>query len=464
MTGNYVDESGIRRGFTGDEILGFPGALETYSDFINAEGRLYGTYVDTNGIFHGFVRDPDGGLRSVVEPEAENLEFLFFHGINDAGVYVLRSKRIDDIPRTYFGATFGTNRGRVELQVPGSVTTEGYNINQDGSIVGNYKSADGRTHGFIAKPATEEVSDFYGNIFNIKLTQGLNMLSVPLAPPTPMTAKSLAGITGSTMVIALDAKSQSFIGWTPNAPNDGFPVEGGQGYIVNVPKPRNFAFTGSRWTTPSEDAASPAVNPLQFSQETWAFVVSGKLDGKSTYDGYKVIVRNLRTDNTITTNVEGDYFAAATADLTRKSVVNVGDEIEVQVIAPDGNIESRTLRLKVSPQDLVNALLSVNIDGIGKPINNQLLQNYPNPFNPETWIPYQLAEESSVSVRIYDTTGKLIRSLPFGIQSPGFYNSRDRAAYWDGRNVLGEQVSSGIYFYQLTTPTFQQTRRLVIVK
>lgn len=95
---------------------------------------------------------------------------------------------------------------------------------------------------------------------------------------------------------------------------------------------------------------------------------------------------------------------------------------------------------------------------------SQLLQNYPNPFNPETWIPYQLSEDSPVSVSIYDTTGKVIRTLSLGFQSAGFYNSPDRAAYWDGRNAFGEGVASGIYFYQLTTPAFQQTRRLVIVK
>ncbi|RKU30907.1 hypothetical protein C6497_03565 [Candidatus Poribacteria bacterium] len=461
LTGNFIDESGIRRGFSGENIIEFPDAPETYTDFINAEGRVVGSYVDADGVYHPFTLTESGRFLSLDLPNASAFEYFFVHGINDVGTLVGRAQKYDDIPRTYVGSF---QHGLTELKYPGSVSTEGYNINQDGSIVGNYKSADGRTHGFIARPVTKAVSEFFANSFNLTLTKGLNMLSVPLAPPTPMNAKSLAGITGSTMVIALDAKSQSFIGWTPNAPNDGFSVEGGQGYIVNVPEPRDFAFTGSRWANLTEGAASPAAKPTQFSQETWAFVVSGQLEGKSTYDGYKVIVRNLRTNNTITTQVEGDYFAAATADLTRKSVVNVGDVIEVRVIAPDGNIESRTLRLKVSPDHLVNAMLSVNIDNIGKPINNQLLQNYPNPFNPETWIPFQLSEESPVSVAIYDTTGKLIRSLSLGIHSAGFYNSRDRAAYWDGRNVLGEQVSSGVYFYQLTTPTFQQTRRLVILK
>ena len=162
--------------------------------------------------------------------------------------------------------------------------------------------------------------------------------------------------------------------------------------------------------------------------------------------------------------MQGDYFATATADLTRRSVVKVGDIVEVRVIGPDGNFESQTLRFEVTPENIANAVLSISLDGIGKPNQNLLLQNYPNPFNPETWIPYQLSEDSPVSISIYDTTGKLVRTLSLGYQSAGFYNSREYAAYWDGRNVLGERVASGIYFYQLTTPSFQQTRRLVILK
>ena len=229
-----------------------------------------------------------------------------------------------------------------------------------------------------------------------------------------------------------------------------------------MPQTRNFAFVGSRWTNRTQAAAPPLATSQ--AQEAWAFVVSGQLEGKPTFDGYKVIVRNLRTNSVITTSVQGDYFAAATADLARRSVVRVGDMIELRVIGPNGNVESQTLTIKVTPDNLANALLSVKFDSIGKPLQNKLLQNYPNPFNPETWIPYQLSEDSPVSVSIYNTTGKVIRTLSLGIQSAGYYNSRGQAAYWDGKNTLGESVSSGIYFYQLTTPTFQQTRRLVILK
>jgi len=457
LSGNAVDEAGVSRAFSGDLSFMFPGAVATYGDFVNAAGVIVGSYRDADGMFHGFMRNPDGSFITIDVPEMPNLEFLFVNTITDVGVVGFRAKAENDILRSYILLPSGILH---EVRLPGSVITVVRNVNQNGSIVGYYDTTDGRRHGFVGTPVDKAVSDHFGNYYNVTLTKGLNMLSLPLASPTPMTAKSLAGIAGATIVIALDAENQRFTGWTPDAPNDGFTIEGGQGYIVNVPQTRNFAFVGAPWTNQTE-AAAPAISKAQ---ETWAFVVSGHLEGKITFDGYQVIVRNLRTNSTITAAVQGDYFAAATADLARRSVVKVGDVIELRVIGPGGNVESQNLTFKVTPENLTNAVLSVKLDNIGKPTQNQLLQNYPNPFNPETWIPYQLSQDSPVSVSIYDTTGKLIRSLSLGFQSAGFYNSRERAAYWDGCNALGEQVASGIYYYQLTAPAFQQTRRMLILK
>ena len=99
-----------------------------------------------------------------------------------------------------------------------------------------------------------------------------------------------------------------------------------------------------------------------------------------------------------------------------------------------------------------------------RPEKTQLLANYPNPFNPETWIPYELATDTNVRLTIYNTQGVVIRSLEFGHQSAGYYTGRDRAAYWDGRNALGEQVASGLYFYQLETDEMSLMRKMVILK
>ena len=460
LTGNFVDAAGVRRGFSGDTIVEVPGASTTYSDFVSWTGHIVGSYADEAGTYHAYMRSVFGRFLYIDLPAALNLEYFFLHGLTESRNVVGRAKEIGDVPRTYVGHPLNLR----ELRFPGSVSTEGWNINQDGSVVGHYDSPDGRRHGFIARPADKTESDDFSNVFNVTLTKGLNMLSVPLAQPTPMNAKSLASITGSTMVIALDAERQRFIGWTPSAPDDGFTVEGGQGYIVNVPQSRNFAFVGAPWIDQMETAAAPVSISKQTHQDGWAFIVTGHLEGKSALDGYKVVVKNLRTNSTITTPVQGDYFAAATADLSRQNVVKVGDIVKLHAVSPDGNVESQSFSFKVTAENIANAFMSVSLESIGKPKQNQLLQNYPNPFNPETWIPYQIADDSPASVSIYDTTGKLIRSLSLGLQSAGFYNSRERAAYWDGKNNLGEAVASGIYFYQLTTPSFHQTRKLVILK
>ena len=94
----------------------------------------------------------------------------------------------------------------------------------------------------------------------------------------------------------------------------------------------------------------------------------------------------------------------------------------------------------------------------------RLLVNYPNPFNPETWIPYQLAKSAEVTVSIYAADGKLVRTLALGHLPTGVYHSRSRAAYWDGKNELGEPVASGLYFYTLKAGDFTATRKMLIRK
>ena len=98
------------------------------------------------------------------------------------------------------------------------------------------------------------------------------------------------------------------------------------------------------------------------------------------------------------------------------------------------------------------------------PEKTTLLANYPNPFNPETWIPYQLAKPSEVTLRIHAVDGSLVRTLLLGHKTIGVYQNRSRAAYWNGRNAQGESVASGIYFYTLTAGDFTATRKMLIRK
>lgn len=128
--------------------------------------------------------------------------------------------------------------------------------------------------------------------------------------------------------------------------------------------------------------------------------------------------------------------------------------IELARLADDGSIDFR--------QGIAN--LQILLDSLIVPQETALHANYPNPFNPETWIPYQLAAPSEVTLTIYDMNGGVVRHLEIGHQPAGLYRSHSRALHWDGRNDRGESVVSGLYFYTLSAGDFTATRKMLIKK
>ena len=130
-------------------------------------------------------------------------------------------------------------------------------------------------------------------------------------------------------------------------------------------------------------------------------------------------------------------------------------EEQINLLIATGDRSPAAMRTLVYLQQLL---------ATARPEKTQLFANYPNPFNPETWIPYELATGTDVRITIYNAQGVVIRTLQLGQQSAGYYTDREHAAYWDGRNALGEQVASGIYFYQLETDTMSAMRKMVILK
>ena len=151
-----------------------------------------------------------------------------------------------------------------------------------------------------------------------------------------------------------------------------------------------------------------------------------------------------------------------TVVLPKGSIPGIWGLQEILVIDKAGNRITHDfteiVRFEVGEEPAAPSLIAV------LPRTTQLLANYPNPFNPETWIPYQLAEPSAASLHIYDVRGVVVRHLQLGHQPAGIYQTRNRAAYWDGKNALGEPVASGMYFYTLTAGDFTATRKLLIRK
>ena len=333
----------------------------------------------------------------------------------------------------------------------------------------------------VEEPVVEEPTVPEEPSFDVTLVPGLNMISIPLMPAEPYTAKSLAEMLGATVVIQLDAAAQTFVGYTMADAGDGFSIDGGSGYIVNTPAGAMVKFTGSAWDNqPAAEAEAPeaeeaapeaeeaaAAPELSTFKSAWAFIVTSDIRGMQTGTGYTVVAENLRTGTIATESVTSDAksSSAVWADLNRKSVVEAGDKLEIALYDERGNIVSGPFQRTVTTDDIRNAFLSLQLNvGDVQPQDTILAQNFPNPFNPETWIPYQLSQPAEVTISIHNVAGQLVRTLDLGLQPVGSYMTPSTAAYWDGKNSVGEHVASGIYFYTLQTAEFAATRRMVILK
>ena len=94
------------------------------------------------------------------------------------------------------------------------------------------------------------------------------------------------------------------------------------------------------------------------------------------------------------------------------------------------------------------------------PARTLLMQNTPNPFNPRTTVRYQLADQAHVKLVIFDVSGKVVRTLVDGMQSPDAY-----AVTWDGITEAGTKVASGVYWARMTTSLgFSGSTKMVVLK
>jgi hypothetical protein len=317
-----------------------------------------------------------------------------------------------------------------------------------------------------AKPLLLEKD--YSNVFFVDLMQGLNMISLPLESRTPYTAQSLAQEIGATVVIKLNRETGTFTGYAAGGPGGEFPIEGGQGYIINVREAKTVTFTGAAWANgPSYAAAAPGRD----ASSGWAFVLTGEVydtDARAAGDEYVVTAKNLRTGTVAVDTVKNSngriYFAAVWANLNRKSVIQASDTIEITVIDSEGKQVNEPVRQEISSLDVDKAFACVRLNISRVPVRNELGQNYPNPTNPETWIPFKLVQDADVIIRIHDISGKLVRKIHLGHKPVGYYVSRSQAAYWDGKNEAGESVSSGVYFYSIEAGGFTAAKKLLIAK
>ena len=314
----------------------------------------------------------------------------------------------------------------------------------------------------------------------ITLNAGLNLVGLPLKDSSITRVSdlfALEGIADNVPVIIVSDNGEFKAVGRAGDPSD-IEITGGQSFILTVQQAGTATISGDGWdnTATSTMAAPPiTMRGIQATGITPVLALDGSIVGSVNginRGGLRVSVKNLSTGSAVAT-VVGNTSSTSSRVGYRLTVVDIkggraaaiGDTLEISVKSPDTSIGVQPLRYTVTTEDVRRSRVQLPALVLQElPSETILLRNYPNPFNPETWIPYRLAEDAFVTLTIYNGSGQVVRTLDIGHQVASIYESRSKAAYWDGRNDLGESVASGVYFYTLTAGDFSATRKMLILK
>ncbi|MEE9466193.1 MAG: FlgD immunoglobulin-like domain containing protein, partial [Candidatus Neomarinimicrobiota bacterium] len=131
-----------------------------------------------------------------------------------------------------------------------------------------------------------------------------------------------------------------------------------------------------------------------------------------------------------------------------------GDTLYLRHILSDGTVFDEQIYTPNS-----RGTVNLQVDQVGTPDAFALYQNYPNPFNSATTIQFSLQHAGHVSLQIIDFRGIIVRSLIDGYQAPGSY-----LLTWDGASTAGIDMPSGAYFCRMSTGSFTQIRKLLLLR
>ena len=308
----------------------------------------------------------------------------------------------------------------------------------------------------------------------ITINPGLNLVGLPLRDSRITRVSdlfALDGIGGNVPVIILTDGGEFKAVGRADDPGD-IPIVGGQAFILTAQRAETVALSGDGWTNISGTAAAPsmALTGIEVGDITPVLGLRGAVVDEGTgvnQVGLRVTVKNLSTRRAVaavTAPAEAGYRLTV-VDIETGRAATIGDTLEISAQSPNPFIGVEPLRYTVTAEDVKQSLIQLpELVVYEIPAETQLLVNYPNPFNPETWIPYRLAEDAFVTLTIYDQTGQIVRTLDVGHQIAAVYENRSKAIYWDGRNQVGEQVASGVYFYHLSAGDYSATRKMLILK
>ena len=308
----------------------------------------------------------------------------------------------------------------------------------------------------------------------ITLSQGLNLVGLPLRDPSISRVSdlfALDGIGGNVPVIILTDSGEFKAVGRADDPGD-IEITGGQSFILTAQRAAIVEISGEAWTNVSGTSAAPqvALTGIKVGDTTPVLGLRGSIVDEGTglkAEGFRVTIKNLSTRRAVAAVIAPDEagYRSTIVDIETGRAATVGDILEISAQSPNPFVGVKPLQYTVTAEDVKQSLIQLpELVAYEIPAETTLLANYPNPFNPETWIPYRLAKDAIVTLTIYDLNGQVVRTIDVGHQIAAVYENRSKAIYWDGRNQVGEMVASGVYFYHLSAGDYSATRKMLILK
>lgn len=377
-------------------------------------------------------------------PQSPGAEFLVDINVGDI------NRQVKDLYGLSFDLVYAPSA--VIDVVPNSVIHGGLMSQQSLTPLSQVGTSSGRINICVTRIGEVPGVDGYGSVVRLRLRLS------PLATGTIGLSLDNIGaydskgdrirLTPATFTIQID---RGMLVWPGDTNNDGIVNEYdilpiGVYWLTNGPEREGIPF---KWQGQSARVWTPI-------GATYA-----DADGNGIVNAREILIigRNWGKTHTPT-----QYPVAAAPLLLDMTKINHSEYLEqyramYKLLEEQGSDNDIPVQLKQILQGLIKQGVSQS-----KPEQSSLMQNYPNPFNPETWIPFNLAERTSVVIKIYDLSGQLIRVLDLGVKEPGTYLSKERAAYWDGFNDEGQEVASGVYFYQIQTKSYTSTKKMIVLK
>ena len=318
---------------------------------------------------------------------------------------------------------------------------------------------------------------------DIPLAAGWNIFGYPIADPQDGLYAVQPLIDADALVKVIDETGASIIEFLGNWINSIGNFEAGEGYYIKVTENTILTLDEPTYSLPVTDGIAKIPHSDHFDQvfsgnpfkPMTFYITDATIDGLSLevgdevaiYDGDRCV--GARTIENYDDLNRGNFWIATSQDDGTSNGFTDGSEIACRIWDRSSDIEFDIVEInfvngagEIVDSPLFNGLGTAfaGVNALMVPDDFELAQNYPNPFNPTTTIEFALPGDSQVVLNVYNIQGQLVATLVDGMTNAGYHS-----VVWDGRDMFGSAVSSGVYFYRISGENgWTNVKKMILLK